>query len=118
MLPYKPTFSSSCPKTKPEVLKQLQDPGYYLTDYPHAIKQLRAQGYDDVVRFGQGSGLEISMPEDVGYDRFYQNIRGVDTFLKRHFGINQKGNIEKTFKFFAFIFIFELFNSIFFQIFV
>jgi len=32
------------PKTKPEVLKQLQDPGYYLTDYPHAIKQLRAQG--------------------------------------------------------------------------
>nr|BAR18304.1 hypothetical protein [uncultured Mediterranean phage uvMED] len=88
------------PKTKPEVLKQLQDPGYYLTDYPHAIKQLRAQGYDDVVRFGQGSGLEISMPEDVGYDRFYQNIRGVDTFLKRHFGISQKGNIERTFKFF------------------
>jgi len=79
------------PKTKPEVLKQLQDPGYYLTDYPHAIKQLRAQGYDDVVRFGQGSGLEISMPEDVGYDRFYQNIRGVDTFLKRHFGISQTG---------------------------
>ena len=88
------------PKTKPEVLKQLQDPGYYLTDYPHSIKQLRAQGYDDVVRFGQGSGLEISMPEDVGYDRFYQNIRGVDTFLKRHFGISQKGNIERTFKFF------------------
>ena len=40
------------------------------------------------------------MPEDVGYDRFYQNIRGVDTFLKRHFGISQKGNIERTFKFF------------------
>ena len=88
------------PKTKPEVLKQLQDPGYYITDYPHAIKQLQQQGFKDVVRFGQGSGLNISMPEDIGYDRFYQNIRGVDTFLKRHFGISQKGNIERTFKFF------------------
>jgi hypothetical protein len=88
------------PKTRPEVLKQLQDPGYYITEYPHAIKQLRAQGFDDVVRFAQGSKLNISMPEDIGYDRFYQNIRGVDTFLKRHFGISGNGNIEKTFKFF------------------
>jgi len=88
------------PKTKPEVLRQLDDPGYYLTEYPHAIKQLRSQGFSDVVRFAKGNGLEISMPEDTGYDRFYNNIRGVDNFLKRHLGVSGNKNVERTFKFF------------------
>ena len=52
------------------------------------LDQLRTAGYDDVVRFSQGAGLQISVPEDTGFDRFYYNLRGLDPFLKRHFGIS------------------------------
>ena len=31
------------------------------------------QGYDDVVRFSQGVGLQISVPEDTGFDRRLQS---------------------------------------------
>jgi hypothetical protein len=40
---------------------------------------------DDVVRFAQGAGLQITTPEDIGFDRFYYNLRGIDTFFKRSF---------------------------------
>ena len=88
------------PRAKPEILKSIQDPKAYIKDYPHAIKQLREHGYEDVVRFAQGSGLQISVPEDVGFDRFYYNIRGIDTFFKRHFGISSNGKIEEVFRWF------------------
>ena len=88
------------PRTKPELLKMLNDPAYTLKEFPHAIEQLRRAGYQDAVRFAQGSGLQISIPEDVGYDRFYNNIRGVDQFLKRHMGVYNKPYIENTFKWF------------------
>ena len=59
------------PRSKPELLKMVRDPKAYIQDFDHAITVLRTQGYDDVVRFSQGSGLNISIPEDVGFDRFY-----------------------------------------------
>jgi len=88
------------PRSKPEILKSVRDPKAYIKDFDHAVNQLRASGYDDVVRFAQGSGLQISIPEDVGFDRFYYNIRGIDTFLKRHLGISSEGKVEDVFRWF------------------
>ena len=88
------------PRSKPELLKMVRDPKAYIKDFDHAITVLKTQGYDDVVRFSQGSGLNISIPEDVGFDRFYYNIRNVDAFLKRNFGISNNNNIEKVFRWF------------------
>jgi len=88
------------PRKKPEILNSVKDPRVYIKDFDHAINQLRTAGYDDVVRFGQGAGLQISVPEDTGFDRFYYNIRGLDPFLKRHFGISTEGRVEKIFRWF------------------
>ena len=88
------------PRKKPEILNSVKDPRVYIKDFDHAINQLRTAGYDDVVRFGQGAGLQISVPEDTGFDRFYYNIRGLDPFLKRHFGISTEGRVEKVFRWF------------------
>ena len=88
------------PRKKPEILNSVKDPRAYIKDFDHAINQLRTAGYDDVVRFGQGAGLQISIPEDTGFDRFYYNIRGLDPFLKRHFGISTEGRVEKVFRWF------------------
>ena len=98
----KPNFIKKTldPRSKPEILKSVSDPKAYIKDFDHAINQLRAAGYDDVVRFGQGVGLQISIPEDTGFDRFYYNIRGLDPFLKRHFGISTEGRVEKVFRWF------------------
>ena len=88
------------PRAKPEVLRSVRDPKVYLKEHQHAVQQLRNHGYEDAVRFAQGSGLQISIPEDVGFDRFYYNIKGVDTFLKRHFGISTNGKVEDVFRWF------------------
>ena len=88
------------PRAKPEILNMVRDPGTYIKDFQHAIQQLKKTGYDDVVRFAQGTGLNISTPEDVGFDRFYYNMRGLDPFLKRHFGVSTNGKVEEVFKWF------------------
>ena len=88
------------PKSKPDLLKSVNDPNFILKDHDNALKVLQQHGYRDVVRFAQGSGLQISVPEDVGFDRFYYNIRGIDKFLKNHFGISSEGKVEKVFKWF------------------
>ena len=91
------------PRSKEEVKDFFNNPNKYIQDdFPHAIDILRANGYDDVIRFGQGHGLQIAIPEDTGNDIFYFNIgKGdfkIDDFLKRHFGIKSDKNIEKIFK--------------------
>jgi hypothetical protein len=98
----KPSFIKKTldPRSKPEILNSVKDPKAYIKDFDHAVNQLRTAGYDDVVRFGQGAGLQISIPEDTGFDRFYYNIRGLDPFLKRHFGISTQGKVEKVFRWF------------------
>ena len=65
----------------------VNNPNKMITEFPDAIKQLEAAGYKDPVRFAQGAGLQITTPEDIGFDRFYYNLRGIDTFFKNHFGI-------------------------------
>ena len=98
----KPNFIKKTldPRSKPEILKSVQDPKAYIKDFGHAVDQLRTAGYDDVVRFSQGVGLQISVPEDTGFDRFYYNLRGLDPFLKRHFGISTNNRVEKVFRWF------------------
>jgi len=88
------------PRTKPDLLKSVKDPNFFLKDHDNAIKVLNQHGYSDIVRFAQGSGLQISVPEDVGFDRFYYNVRGLDKFLKRHFGVSTDGKVENVFKWF------------------
>jgi hypothetical protein len=88
------------PRKKPELLEMVNNPNKTITEFPTAIQQLKAAGYDDVARFAQGSGLQITTPEDVGFDRFYYNLRGIDTFFKNHFGISSNGQVEKVFRWF------------------
>ena len=88
------------PRKKPEILNMVRDPSTYIKDFDHATKQLKNAGYDDVVRFAQQTGLQISTPEDVGFDRFYYNMRGLDPFLKRHFGVSTNGKVEEVFRWF------------------
>jgi len=89
------------PRKKPELLEMVNNPNK--TDYRISrlqLEQLKAAGYTDVARFAQGSGLQITTPEDIGFDRFYYNLRGIDTFLKNHFGISSGGQAEKVFRWF------------------
>jgi len=88
------------PRSKAELENLINNPRTYVNEFPHAVKQLEQHGFRDVIQFSRGSGLQISTPEDVGFDRFYYNLRGIDTFLKRHFGISSSGKAEKVFKWF------------------
>ena len=94
---------------KPNSKKELQDlidnPAKYIEDFPHAVNQLEQNGFRDVIQFARGSGLQISTPEDVGFDRFYFNLRGlqktnIDQMWKRHFGISPSEKVEKVFRWF------------------
>ena len=72
---------------------------------PNAIEFLEQNGYKDVIQFARGSGVQISTPEDIGFDRFYYNFSGlqrtsIDKFWKRHFGVSPAEKIEKVFKWF------------------
>jgi hypothetical protein len=88
------------PNSKVELEALINNPQTYIKDFPHAIKVLNQLGFRDVVQFARGTGLQISTPEDIGFDRFYYNLRGIDTAFKRHFGISTGGRAEKTFKWF------------------
>ena len=51
--------------------------------------------------FARASRLEISTPEDVGYDRFYAILQKIDNDLfKPHFGIKPAAKVEKVYKWF------------------
>ena len=88
------------PRSKAELENLINNPRTYVNEFPHAVNQLEQHGFRDVIQFARGSGLQISTPEDIGFDRFYYNLRGIDTFLKRHFGISTDGKAEKVFKWF------------------
>jgi len=88
------------PNSKAELEALINNPQTYIKDFPHAIKVLNQLGFRDVIQFARGTGLQISTPEDIGFDRFYYNLRGIDTALKRHFGISTGGKAEKVFKWF------------------
>ena len=88
------------PRKTPQILRLVNEPGFYLKEFDHAITQLERLGYRDVVNFARQVGLPVSVPEDLGMDIFYRNIRRSDAILKSHFGISNNRNIEKVFRFF------------------
>ena len=101
------------PRSKAELEKLISDPKTYSKQFPstlpkdfigpplpNAIEFLEQNGFRDVIQFARGTGLQISTPEDIGFDRFYYNLRGIDTALKRHFGISTGGKAEKVFRWF------------------
>ena len=91
------------PRSRAELRQFFDSPNPTLVkDFPHTLRILRKAGYDDVIRFSQGSGLKISIPEDAGNDIFYFNIKKADRnvidFWKRHLGIKSDASLEKLFK--------------------
>jgi hypothetical protein len=87
-------------KDKSSIMKMIDNPGYYLKEFPHANLAIKESGFDDVIRFAQANRLVISTPDDVGFDRFYAQMRKFDNLLKHQFGIKQGENIEKVFRWF------------------
>ena len=80
---------------KTEIEELIDNPGRYLKEFTHANQAIKDAGFNDVVRFAQANRLVISTPEDVGFDRFYAQMRKFDRLLKHQFGIKQGENIEK-----------------------
>ena len=92
-------------KNKSELLNIMNNPNKVIDDYPGALAQLKAAGFEDPIRFAQGAGLALSASEDIGFDRFYYNLRGgqqltIDKFLKRGFGVSPTEQVEKVFRWF------------------
>ncbi len=93
------------PRSKQELQSFIDNPAKYRAEFPHALEILERNGYKDVVQFARGSGVQISTPEDIGFDRFYYNFSGlqrtsIDKFWKRHFGVSPAEKVEKVFKWF------------------
>ncbi len=93
------------PRSKQELQSFIDNPAKYRAEFPHALEVLERNGYKDVIQFARGSGVQISTPEDVGFDRFYYNFSAlqktsIDKFWKRHFGISPAEKVEKVFKWF------------------
>ncbi len=93
------------PRGKKELQSFIDNPAKYKAEFPHALEVLERNGYKDVIQFARGSGVQISTPEDVGFDRFYYNFSAlqktsIDKFWKRHFGISPAEKVEKVFKWF------------------
>ena len=83
-----------------EIEQLINNPGKYLTEFTHANQAIKDAGFNDVVRFAQANRLTISTPEDVGFDRFYAQMRKFDRLLKHQFGIKAGEKVENVFKFF------------------
>ena len=87
------------PTSKEEVKNFFLKPNQYLQkDFPYALRILREGGFDDVIRFARGHGLEVSIPEDAGNDIFYYNIKKLDNLWKHQFGIKTTKDIENVFR--------------------
>ena len=93
------------PFSKKELQSFIDNPVKYKVEFPHAAQVLEQNGFKDLIQFAKGTGLQISTPEDIGFDRFYYNFAGlqkttIDKFWKRHFGISPSAQAEKVFKWF------------------
>jgi hypothetical protein len=93
------------PRSKQELESFINNPAKYRAEFPHAAAVLEKAGFNDLIQFAKGSRVQISTPEDIGFDRFYYNFHGlqntsVDQFFKRHLGISLAAQAEKVFRFF------------------
>ena len=93
------------PRSSKELQSYIDNPAKYRAEFPHAAEVLGRQelGFNDLLQFARGTGLQISTPEDVGFDRFYYNLSAgkqltIDKFFKRHLGISPTEKVEKVFR--------------------
>jgi hypothetical protein len=89
------------PRSKNQIMQMIENPNITLKNFTYATEASEKLGYKDLVSFARAARLEISTPEDVGYDRFYAIMQRIDNdVLKPHFGIKPMAKVEKVYKWF------------------
>jgi len=86
--------------SKNQILQMINNPNMMVKNFVYAKQAAEQLGLKDVVSLARASRLEIAIPEDVGFDKFYVGIRRTQDMLKNHLGIKNADNIEKVFKWF------------------
>lgn len=100
-VPFKVIKEFIKPRSKNQIMNMVDNPSLTLKNFTYAKEASEKLGFGDVVTFARASRLEISTPEDVGYDRFYAILQKIDNdFFKPHFGIKPMAKIEKVYKWF------------------
>jgi hypothetical protein len=100
-VPFKVIKEFIKPRSKNQIMNMVDNPNLTLKNFTYAKQASEDLGFGDVVSFSRSVGLEISTPEDVGYDRFYSILQKIDTdFFKPHFGISPAAKVEKVYKWF------------------
>jgi len=100
-VPFKVIKEFLKPRSKNQIMSLIDNPNLTLENFTFAKEASERLGFKDIVSFARASRLEISTPEDVGYDRFYAILQKIDNdFLKPHFGIQPMAKVEKVYKWF------------------
>jgi hypothetical protein len=99
------------PRSKQEILQMIENPLLQQNNFKNIlnIKEENMNnlltaankfGFKNLIDFAKASNLKISTPEDIGFDRFYANIRQTEQLINHQFGFKTTGKIEKVFKWF------------------
>ena len=100
-VPFKVIGQFLKPRSKNQIMNMIDNPNLTLENFTFAKEASQKLDFKDIVSFARGSRLEISTPEDVGYDRFYAVMQKIDNdFFKPHFGIKPMAKVEKVYKWF------------------
>ena len=100
-VPFKVIGQFLKPRSKNQIMNMVDNPNISLNNFTFAKEASEKLGFGDVVSFSRAARLEISTPEDVGYDRFYAILQKIDNdIFKPHFGIKPMAKVEKVYKWF------------------
>jgi len=100
-VPFKVIGQFIKPRSKNQIMNMVDNPNLSLKEFTHAKTASELLDFKDVVSFARASRLEISTPEDIGYDRFYAVMQKIDNdFFKPHFGLKPMAKVEKVYKWF------------------
>ena len=88
------------PKSRQEILEMINDPSLSTKNLKNLEVAANKMGFKNLIDFAKASRLKISTPEDVGFDRFYANIRRLDNLINHQFGIKSSNKVEKVFRWF------------------
>jgi len=100
-VPFKVVGQFLKPRSKNQIMNLIDNPSLTLENFNNAKFAANQLEFRDLVSFARAARLEISTPEDVGYDRFYSILQKIDNdVFKPHFGIKPGAAIEKVYKWF------------------
>ena len=100
-VPFKVVGQFLRPRSRNQIMNMVDNPNLTLKNFTFAKEASEKLGFKDIVSFARSSRLEISTPEDVGYDRFYAIMQKIDNdFFKPHFGLKPMAKVEKVYKWF------------------